>query len=317
MMTGADVWFTLKKYWALLYTCWKQLMIVNTVESNWRIIMNLKIWISTMSTIFLRNVQKNCLQRSFSSSAGLFHFSYTQLLLGLRDSSEFLEFVFSFMFCLYICSLNILLFLFSDSPFPSHARVVICGGGVQGAAIGYYLAQYGWGKDTIILDQGKIGGGTPWHMSGLIGTYKPSYTETIMSKESLHLYQDLTEKGHKTGFKQCGSLLLARTWDRLTHLRRMKAHSVSRDIECSLLTPSDIEQKYPYLNIKDLQGGLWIPQDAVGDPSSICRSLAKLASSQGVQLFEQIQVHRVLTERKRVSAVETDRGIFFYPYPFN
>jgi len=145
-------------------------------------------------------------------------------------------------------------------------------------------------------------------MSGLIGTYKPSYTESVMALESLRLYQELTEKGYEIGFKQCGSLLLAQTRDRLTHLRRMKAHSVSRDIECSVLTPKDIEQKYPYLNTEDLQGGLWIRQDGVGDPTPICRSLADLASSLGVRLFEQIQVHRVLTERKRVSAVETDQG---------
>ena len=59
----------------------------------------------------------------------------------------------------------------SAEALPSHAKVVICGGGVQGAALGYFLAQHGWGKDTIILDQGKIGRATPWwhmHMSGLV-----------------------------------------------------------------------------------------------------------------------------------------------------
>jgi len=154
-------------------------------------------------------------------------------------------------------------------------------------------------------------------MSGLIGTYKSLSTETVMTQESLRLYRDLTEKGHSIGFSQCGSLLLARTRDRLTHLRHMKAHSVSRDIDCFLLTPKDIEHKYPYLNTEDVQGGLWIPKDGVGDPSSICRSLAKLASSLGVRLFEQIQVHRVLTDRKRVSAVETDRGTIHCDYFVN
>lgn len=60
----------------------------------------------------------------------------------------------------------------SEQRLPSHARVVICGGGVQGVAVSYYLAQNGWGKDTILLDQGVIGGGTTWHMSGLLGAYK-------------------------------------------------------------------------------------------------------------------------------------------------
>lgn len=56
----------------------------------------------------------------------------------------------------------------SSEELPTHAKVVICGGGVQGAALGYFLAQHGWGKDTLVLDQGKIGRATPWHMSGLV-----------------------------------------------------------------------------------------------------------------------------------------------------
>lgn len=97
---------------------------------------------------------------------------------------------------------------------------MICGGGVQGAALGYYLAQRGWGKDTLILDQGRIGQqGTPWHMSGLIGMYKPTPAESRITEESMRLYGELARQGRPTGFKQCGSLLLARTRDRLTHLR--------------------------------------------------------------------------------------------------
>ena len=99
---------------------------------------------------------------------------------------------------------------------PSQARVVICGGGVQGAALAYYLAQNGWAKDTIVLDQGKIGRAYPWHMSGLIGIFKPTLTETRITEESVQLYDQLARLGQPTGFKQCGSLLLART--RVNHL---------------------------------------------------------------------------------------------------
>ncbi|XP_046657941.1 pyruvate dehydrogenase phosphatase regulatory subunit, mitochondrial-like [Daphnia pulicaria] len=191
---------------------------------------------------------------------------------------------------------------------PSHAKVVICGGGVQGAALGYFLAQHGWGQDTLILDQGKIGRATPWHMSGLIGIFKPTSTETRITEESIKLYDELARMGYDTGFKQCGSLLLARTRDRMTHFRRMKSHAVCRKIECYLLTNEEIAKRYPYINTQDLQGGLWIPIDAVADPHKICESLAALAAAKGVRMFEHIQVNRVLTSQNKVAAVETDRG---------
>ena len=37
---------------------------------------------------------------------------------------------------------------------PSSAKIVICGGGAQGAAIAYKLALRGLGNDTVLLDQG-------------------------------------------------------------------------------------------------------------------------------------------------------------------
>lgn len=38
---------------------------------------------------------------------------------------------------------------------PKNARVVICGGGVMGAAVAYHLSQLGWGADTVLIEQSK------------------------------------------------------------------------------------------------------------------------------------------------------------------
>lgn len=47
-----------------------------------------------------------------------------------------------------------------DSPVelqhpPRRARVVICGGGVMGAAVAYHLALAGWGEHTVIMEQSR------------------------------------------------------------------------------------------------------------------------------------------------------------------
>ena len=36
---------------------------------------------------------------------------------------------------------------------PKNARVVICGGGIMGAAVAYHLALAGWGQHTVVLEQ--------------------------------------------------------------------------------------------------------------------------------------------------------------------
>lgn len=41
------------------------------------------------------------------------------------------------------------------SVLPSKAKVVICGGGVMGAAVAYHLAKRGWGDKTILVEKGR------------------------------------------------------------------------------------------------------------------------------------------------------------------
>lgn len=113
----------------------------------------------------------------------------------------------------------------SNTP-PKDSRVVICGGGIMGAAVAHQLAQRGWGQHTVLIERGRIGEGNPWHFSGLLGELKPTHSQVLLAQTSLELIRDLHAKGLPTGWKQTGSLNLARTRDRMTMFRRMKSQSV-------------------------------------------------------------------------------------------
>lgn len=41
-----------------------------------------------------------------------------------------------------------------ETPLPSHAKVVICGGGIIGNSIAYHLSQKGL-HDILLLDKGR------------------------------------------------------------------------------------------------------------------------------------------------------------------
>lgn len=41
------------------------------------------------------------------------------------------------------------------SALPPKAKVVICGGGMMGAAVAYHLGQRGWGDRTIVVEKEK------------------------------------------------------------------------------------------------------------------------------------------------------------------
>lgn len=195
------------------------------------------------------------------------------------------------------------------SALPRHAKVVICGGGAQGAAIAYKLAQRGLGPDTVLLDQGVLGGGTTWHSSGLIGLLKPSPVESKLTQISKNLYLDLQHKeGFYTGWKECGSLLVAQTDDRMQYFKRIKSESVARKIDCEVISPDDAGKLCPLIETQDLKGGLWVPGDGVANPFEICFALSHLAARKGVKIVENCKLEEVLTKDNKVSGVKTNQG---------
>lgn len=43
----------------------------------------------------------------------------------------------------------------SEYVLPKEARVVICGGGVMGGAVAYYLSLLGLGPETVLVESGR------------------------------------------------------------------------------------------------------------------------------------------------------------------
>src|SRR5262249_57464019 len=105
------------------------------------------------------------------------------------------------------------------STVPSHAKVVIIGGGIMGCSTAYHLAKNGW-KDIVLLEQGRLTGGTTWHAAGLVGQLRGYQNLTRLIQYSTRLYAGLeAETGLATGWEQGGSISVARPPPPLTHLR--------------------------------------------------------------------------------------------------
>ncbi|XP_065165300.1 pyruvate dehydrogenase phosphatase regulatory subunit, mitochondrial-like [Atheta coriaria] len=195
---------------------------------------------------------------------------------------------------------------YSTSTIPTQSRVVIAGAGIVANSLAYHLAQNGW-QDVLVLEQNKIGSGSSHFGSGTLGLFKPISQRNLILY-SIKLYQDLQDQGYDIGMKQCGSLNLAQTKDRLIALRRRIAYNIPTGLYCELLTPKDISALHPYMNVDDLEGAVYVPDDAVADPSAICQVLAEIAQEKGVVYKEGVFVERVLTKNDRVSSVITDKG---------
>jgi len=196
----------------------------------------------------------------------------------------------------------------SKQQFPSQAKIVIVGGGIAGCSVAYHLAKLGQ-TDVVLLEQGKLTSGTTWHAAGLVGQMRPNRNMTRMSKYGIELYSKLeAETGLATGWKQCGSVNVARTHERMKVLRKQIALARSFGVEVHEITPQEVGERAPLLRTDDLVGGIWIPGDGKANPADLCMSLAKGARQNGVKIFEDIEVTGVELYEGRVKGVKTKQG---------
>lgn len=191
---------------------------------------------------------------------------------------------------------------------PSRAQAVVIGGGVVGTSTAYHLIKLGW-TDVVLLEQGSLSCGTTWHAAGLVGQLRASESGTRLVQYSGELYARLEEEtGLSTGYRQCGGVIVARTEDRMTQLRRTAATASAYGLECSMMTPDEAGERWPVMRVDDLLGAIWLPGDGRADPTDLTSALARGARMGGARVVEHTRVLDVLTAGGAVTGVRTDRG---------
>jgi heterotetrameric sarcosine oxidase gamma subunit len=195
-----------------------------------------------------------------------------------------------------------------SNTLPAETKVVIVGGGVIGTSIAYHLTQLGW-RDVVLLEQNQLAAGTSWHAAGLVGRLRTSNSMTRINKYTVELYSQLEqETGHSVGWKQVGSLIVAKSDDRMIQLRRTMAMAELFSVEAHLISPEAAFEKWPLLRIDDLQGAAWLPHDGKVIPKEVPVALAKGARSRGATILENVRALGVLTKDGRAIGVKTSEG---------
>ena len=190
---------------------------------------------------------------------------------------------------------------------PARARVVIIGGGIMGTSVAFHLAELGW-NDVLLVEQGRLSGGTTWHAAGLVGQLRASESGTRLVQYSAQLYSTLEQRtGLSGGWKKCGGVTVARTPDRLIQLRRTAAAAAAYDLDCELISAERAGELYPLLRTDDLLGALWLPGDGTAVPTDVTAALARGARSAGIRIAERTRVVGIDVRGGTVTGVRTDR----------
>jgi 4-methylaminobutanoate oxidase (formaldehyde-forming) len=191
---------------------------------------------------------------------------------------------------------------------PSHAQVVIIGGGVGGCSIAYHLTLMGW-KDVVILERHELTSGSTWHSAGLVGQMRSDANLTRMMHYSTDLYRRLKdETGQDPAWREVGGLRLASSAERLEEIKRLVGMAGSFGVPMELVSAKEAQAMFPLMSIDGVVGAAYTPNDGMIDPTGLTNALAAGAKSRGARIFQDTNVEKINLKNGRVSEVVTDQG---------
>jgi glycine cleavage system T protein len=190
----------------------------------------------------------------------------------------------------------------------SHARAVVIGGGVGGAAILYWLTRLGW-IDTVLVERSRVTSGSTFHSAGLVGQLRGSLSLTQMMMNSVELYRALgQEVGLETGWHEVGSLRLASSPERMEELARQAGWAKTFGLPLDLVSAQEAQRMFPPMSTDGVLGAAFLPTDGYIDPSQLTFALVEGARRRGAEINEDTRVTGIEVRDGRVRRVITDRG---------
>ncbi len=143
----------------------------------------------------------------------------------------------------------------------------------------------------------------------LIGQLRASQNMTRLAKYSADLYVKLeAETGIATGMRQNGSITVALTEERKEEIYRQASLARAFNVDVREVTPDEVKELYPHLNVSDVKAAVHLPLDGQCDPANIAMALAKGARQNGATIVEGVKVTSVLKKDGRITGVTCEQN---------
>ncbi len=199
----------------------------------------------------------------------------------------------------------------------SHVQALVIGGGVVGCSVLYHLTKLGW-RDVALCERKELTAGSSWHAAGGFHALNSDPNVSKLQAYTVRLYEEIQAlSGQDIGLHFTGGLNIAATPERWEMLRADHARHRVLGLDTRLITPAEIRDLCPLIDVSGVLGALHDPVEGHLDPYGATHAFAKAARLKGAEIYRQTKVERLEPRADGSWTVLTDKGVIAADHVIN
>lgn len=194
----------------------------------------------------------------------------------------------------------------TSSPLPTHADVVVIGGGIIGVFAAYFMARRG--LSVAVVEKGRIGAEQSSRNWGWCRQQNRDARELPMATKSLELWEQFgADSGEDTGFSRCGLLYLSNDDEEIARWAKWRDFARTAGVATHMLSGREATER-GLATGRAWKGGVFAPTDGTADPAKAAPAVAAALMKLGGTVHQHCAARGIELEGGRVSGVVTEAG---------
>lgn len=179
------------------------------------------------------------------------------------------------------------------------AEYLIIGGGLEGLAIAWSLAEAG-ATDVLVVERNTLCSGMTGKSSGVVRCHYGAPSVAAMSWWSVPFFENAREIfGDDLGFRQCGYVVGVGA-DNVDPLKANVTMQQGIGVEVELIGPAEMAELWPGLRLDDFAAFAYEPRGGRGEAYLTGMAFGTAARKRGVRIRQQTPVVELMAAGDRV-----------------
>jgi sarcosine oxidase subunit beta len=185
--------------------------------------------------------------------------------------------------------------------------VVVVGGGLEGCAAAWALAEQGV-PDVTIVERDTVGSGGTGKSSGVVRCHYGVPSLAAMATRALPVFEDAVDVlGEDVGFHQTGYVVGVGP-ENVDALRASVAGQRAVGVRTEDIDPVEVQKLWPVADLEPFAAFAWEERGGYGDAYRTAQAFATAARRAGARLRQGTTVTGILVDRGRATGVRLADG---------